>query len=755
VNRVPGNPASSPDPGLAKLAAALRKVAHDGHHRRLLHLAGERDWCHAAAAVASLAENRLWIGDRGIDGERLIPAQKARTLLGGEYTTVIYDAHAGLDVDALAAAAGTLRGGGLLLLLTPPLEAWPELPDPALARRLTSPATPDDAEGRFITRLIALLRTDPTVLCCIQDAPLPHPPVSAPNITAPRQTGPDGCVSDDQRRAVSAAVSAAEGVPAVLTADRGRGKSAALGLAAAHLLATGVRNIVVTAPRRAAAAALFRHAAAQLGLSSDRGNLRTAAGGELRFIAPDSLLRNPPTADLVLVDEAAAIPAPLLNKLLQHDRRIAFATTVHGYEGSGRGFALRFRATLDRLAPDWREVKLAEPIRWAANDPLEKLLFRTLLLDAEPTTALPAANTKDLQFERLDRDLLAGDEILLRALFGLLVQAHYRTTPSDLRQLLDAPGVAIHVARLEGAVAAIAVTVDEGRIDDITAFAIWAGQRRLRGHLVAQSLASHAGLMEAPSLGYRRVQRIAVDPRLRHRGIGRRLLTHVTAVADDDGFDLVATSFGMTPDLIAFWKACGFTPARIGLRREASSGAHALMMLRPVSVRGERFAARAQSRLARQLPVLRAGPLQDLEPWLVDALDRVVPDQASDSAPDGDDWQEAAVFAFGHRGPDAASDALRRVTTALLQTAGYDGLPGTVRNALIARFLENNDWNRVARMLGVKGRSAATERLRRGLQAALHARDDCYLTDLIDRLSRLARTIHQTAAATPPRSSMP
>ncbi|RLA34260.1 MAG: tRNA(Met) cytidine acetyltransferase, partial [Gammaproteobacteria bacterium] len=248
---MPGNPVSSPDSGLAKLAAALRKVAHDGHHRRLLHLAGERDWCHAAAAAASLAEDRLWIGDRGSDGERLIPAQKARTLLGGDYTTIIYAAHAGLDVDALAAAAGTLRGGGLLLLLTPLLEAWPELPDPALARLLTSPATPDDAEGRFITRLIALLRTDPAVTCCTQGAPLPHPPVSAPNITAPRQAGPDGCVSDDQRRAVSAVVGAAEGVPAVLTADRGRGKSAALGLAAAHLLATGVHNIVVTAPRRA------------------------------------------------------------------------------------------------------------------------------------------------------------------------------------------------------------------------------------------------------------------------------------------------------------------------------------------------------------------------------------------------------------------------------------------------------------------------------------------------------------------------
>jgi tRNA(Met) cytidine acetyltransferase len=64
--------------------------------------------------------DRLWIGTTAADAGPVMPASRARTLLGGEWLDAVYDAHAGLDVDALAAVAGTLRGGGLLLLLVPP-----------------------------------------------------------------------------------------------------------------------------------------------------------------------------------------------------------------------------------------------------------------------------------------------------------------------------------------------------------------------------------------------------------------------------------------------------------------------------------------------------------------------------------------------------------------------------------------------------------------------------------------------------------
>ena len=63
----------------------------------------------------------------------------------------------------------------------------------------------------------------------------------------------------------------------------------------------------------------------------------------ISFIAPDELLRNPQELDLLFIDEAAAIPAPMLLKLLHQYRKIVFASTEQGYEGSGKGFSLQFK----------------------------------------------------------------------------------------------------------------------------------------------------------------------------------------------------------------------------------------------------------------------------------------------------------------------------------------------------------------------------------------------------------------------------
>lgn len=63
------------------------------------------------------------------------------------------------------------------------------------------------------------------------------------------------------------------------------------------------------------------------------------AGEKFRFIAPDALLASDEQADWLVVDEAAAIPAPLLYQLVSRFPRTLLTTTVQGYEGTGRGFA--------------------------------------------------------------------------------------------------------------------------------------------------------------------------------------------------------------------------------------------------------------------------------------------------------------------------------------------------------------------------------------------------------------------------------
>lgn len=69
----------------------------------------------------------------------------------------------------------------------------------------------------------------------------------------------------------------------------------------------------------------------------------------------------------LLIDEAAAIPTPLLQRLIAAFPHVLMTTTVQGYEGTGRGFLLKFCTAL----PDCRIHRLDRPLRWASGDPLE------------------------------------------------------------------------------------------------------------------------------------------------------------------------------------------------------------------------------------------------------------------------------------------------------------------------------------------------------------------------------------------------
>jgi len=707
-------------------AAALRGHACAAHQRRLLVFAGDADWGRELATTLTHAGDALWIGEHGPAKIPALPASKALAVLGGEHTDVVFDCHEGLDPDVLGAVGGTVRSGGLLILLTPRLTDWPNLVDPGLARLAPHPHGPDAFDGGFIRRLAALLESGNDATVVTQHQPIPALPASIAPSDGPAHAAEarDDCLSDDQRLAVESVLHVVHGHrrrPVVLHADRGRGKSAALGIAAAQLMREGTCRILVTAPRRAAVSALFEQARRILVDADDSGPVLRTGGSSLTFVAPDELLRTPQTADLLLIDEAAALPASVLTQLLRRHARIAFATTVHGYEGSGRGFALRFSATLNREAPGWKTITLNTPVRWSTGDPVERLLFRALLLDAQPAPveAFAGCDRSSCTLERLDRQQLAADEALLGELFGLLVLAHYRTTPGDLRQLLDAPGMEVHVARLNGHVAATMLVMPEGGFDATLAHAIHAGTRRVRGHLLAQSLAAHAGLPEAPVLKGMRVLRIAVHPALRRSGIASGMLEALAKQATGQGIDYLGTSFGAADDLLDFWTSNRFDVVRVGLRREASSGSPALQVLRGLSTAGNALASRAVHRQNLQFPALLGGPLSGLEPALAAALLHPT-ETGSGSSADPDDLADAVSFAFGQRGADVALPALQRLLPALIATA-TDSPARDERAALIARFMQHRDWKEVAALIHEPGRDRTIERLRTALRSPLLA----------------------------------
>jgi tRNA(Met) cytidine acetyltransferase len=698
-------------------ADKLLNTASESSVRGVMVMSGSAIWCRQQAAhllQGREIESIWWVGKQPYPGTELLEWSKARTRLGREVEWLVIDAHDGFDAEGFGALSGTVRAGGLLLLLTPAFEEWHRFVDPKHTRMACYPYDKTDVSGHFLARFAHRIEAADGVALLREGELLPKFP-HLPPVPDAEERG-SIYANGEQRQAVEAIHHVEQGHshrPLVLSADRGRGKSAALGIAAAQLLHEGLMQIVVTGPRIAATDALFAHAAALLpGCVSRRGRLLWQ-GGCIEFVAPDALLQTPREAQLLLVDEAAAIPASLLERLLGHYPRIVFATTIHGYEGTGRGFVLRFQKLLDSMTPQWRALQLEAPVRWATGDPLEKLSFDALMLDAEPIEAefVEGASVDNCYFERLDPSLLAENEADLRQLFGLLVLAHYRTSPNDLRQLLDAPGQSLHVLRHRGHIIAVALLAHEGGLEPELAQQVMLGHRRVQGHLLPQSLANHAGLVEAAQLRIARVMRIAVHPALQRRGLGGQLLQQLEKSAQAQGSDLIGASFGADSELLRFWFRHGLLPVRLGLSREASSGSHAVMVLMPLSTAGETLFAIARQRFVESLPDLLAEPLAGLEIEVADALLAVTP---ISSCPElGDyDWSDLKSFAFGLRGYENCMTAIHKLVRHVWADGTVNGLEGAQRLLLEEKVLQRHTWQQLCCHHGFAGRKVAQQALR-------------------------------------------
>ncbi|MCL7943039.1 GNAT family N-acetyltransferase [Marinobacter sp. ATCH36] len=685
-----------------KLQADLKTAGQ----RRMVLLEGDREdslaWlCEVLPALA--VTPGVWTGpvdDQPESSLTRIKPVEGRRWLGQELAGVVWDGWQGNPPDSFAALSGTLSAGGLFFWLMPLLDEWSSFDDPDYRR------TGLEGAGRhaFAARLGRILADDPDV---IRVNPAVDPDPVLPDIPTSHEAFQIGA-TEDQRRLVDEIVRTGLGRrrrPLVVTADRGRGKSAALGMAAIRLLSEGRQRVIVTAPEPATVKTLFHHA-------------RLAAGGDhaqLAYVPLEQLLADRPEAEVVMVDEAAAIPADLLKRVLLGWPRVIFSTTVHGYEGSGRGFAVRFRSVLDTETPHWRSASLTAPIRWAASDPLEPLTREMFLLGAEAPVS--KGDGSGVVVEPWNPST-AGEQELNEA-FGLLVDAHYRTSPGDLRQWMDDPAAVSWRLTCDGVLAGVLWATVEGGLDAALADQVMLGKRRLRGHLLAQSLATHSGFAEAASQRLLRVVRIAVNEDLRHRGLGAKLVVAAQDHARKQGLDGVGTSFGGDAGLVSFWQRCGLQPVRLGLKREASSGEYPLQLLSGASGQGKVLTDQLRRRLAEHWLTLVPLNWPDLEPELILQLTGGLPTVGSIN---DDDRKDLNSFAEGYRGFDLTLPVLRKLS----MQGGVIGLvAASSQAALWARaVIQGWSWRQLQAAGLCRGREPGEFALRIMVRELLQNRPD-------------------------------
>ena len=647
--------------------------------RRLLVLSGEEGWCfdHVLKLRDALPGDWLWISPQP-DAENHCSPSALQTLLGREFRHAVFDARHGFDAAAFAALSGTLKAGSWLVLLLPVWEEWENQPD---ADSLRWSDCPDPiATPHFVQHLKRVLTADNDAILWRQNQPF-----SLAHFTPRTDWHPaTGAPQPEQQQLLQQLLTMPPGVAAV-TAARGRGKSALAG----QLISRIAGSAIVTAPAKAATDVLAQF-----------------AGEKFRFIAPDALLASDEQADWLVVDEAAAIPAPLLHQLVSRFPRTLLTTTVQGYEGTGRGFLLKFCARFPHL----HRFELQQPIRWAQGCPLEKMVSEALVFDDENFTHEPQG---DIVISAFEQTLWRSEPETPLKVYQLLSGAHYRTSPLDLRRMMDAPGQHFLQAAGENEIAGALWLVDEGGLSQELSQAVWAGFRRPRGNLVAQSLAAHGSNPLAATLRGRRVSRIAVHPARQREGTGRQLIVGALQYTHD--LDYLSVSFGYTEELWRFWQRCGFVLVRMGNHREASSGCYTAMALLPMSDAGKQLAEREHYRLRRDA--------QALAQWNGEMLPV---DPLNDAVLSDDDWLELAGFAFAHRPLLTSLGCLLR----LLQTSEL-ALP-----ALRGRLQKNVSDAQLCTTLKLSGRKMLLVRQREEAAQALFALDDVRTERLRDRITQ-------------------
>jgi tRNA(Met) cytidine acetyltransferase len=708
------------------LTESLRAHALPSRHRAGLVLSGSAHWArdmavHITASFPALQS--LWISHAAPARVDAVGYEHATGLLGQERDVLIYDVFSGFDPDAFGAVSGIIKAGGLLILLTPPLNEWPSFADPAAERIAVGESTYKDVSGRFLKRLSQIVGRHEAFTLVEEGKACPALAEGCAKAQDSVMSLDPFFRSEDQAIAVEAiehVVSGHRRRPAVLISDRGRGKTAALGIAAARLLQQGLERILITAPRMAAVEAMFERVASILPDVERHAGLVKYQDQVIEFVPPDELSLSFPTADLVMVDEAAAIPAPLLEQFLHHYSRIVFATTIHGYEGSGRGFAVRFRQTLDKQTPGWREVRLSTPIRWAEDDPLEAFVNHALLLDATMVddAAVSHADAGQCQIMRVERDDLLKQEDALSQLFGLLITAHYRTSPVDLRNLLDGPNLSVYLMRYEDQVVGAALVAEEGGLDDSLAAAVMRGERRLRGHLIPQSLALHAQLEAGVQLRGARVMRVAVHPALQGHGFGSRLIGHIREQMHQNGLDWFGVSFGATVELMQFWQRLGLQAVRMGFSRDHASASHSVMMLAGLSEAGKALYFSARQRFEKYFPTWLSDPLRELDCsyalFLLQGLDIEIRLSQQDLV-------QVAAFAQGACPYEDSSAPLSLLTLEGLSQK-VQSLSGLQCRVLMLKVMQKHSWESVAGKLDLEGRKAVLKLLREAAQGLLQQR---------------------------------
>ena len=445
-----------------------------------------------------------------------------------------------------------------------------------------------------------------------------------------------------------------------LTSGRGRGKSSSMGLGVAGAVVYGYSNIIITAPSPENLKTFFeflikglnalnytehKDYIIQEGTGDFKGSIISIDiikdhKQTIKYILPTDILLFQ-LAELLIIDEAAAIPLNIVKRILP-DCVTFMASTIQGYEGTGRSLSIKL---IDEMRNNQKmsgsrilkEISLSQAIRYADNDPIELWLNKLLILDATSAESFEDSleDPSKLELYMVNRDTLfsyhKGSEAFLKKIMSLFVSSHYKNSPNDLQLLSDAPSHKIFVLckaldkqkkakGLPDIYCAIQVCEEGGISKDV----ILANNKRglkPSGDLIPWTISEHYQDQEFAHMTSIRIVRIACHPDCQRMGYGSKaleLLSHYyegkfIKLEDDEEIEesgdekektgkkklkpllskledikppfiyYLGTSFGLTNTLYNFWQKNGYKPLYIAMNSNSITGEHSCIMIKPIN----------------------------------------------------------------------------------------------------------------------------------------------------------------------------
>eukprot|EP00127_Corallochytrium_limacisporum_P006349 Clim_evm60s225 gene=Clim_evmTU60s225 len=526
-------------------------------------------------------------------------------ILGNTYGMCVLQDFEALTPNLLARTVETVQGGGLVVILLRSMKSLKQLYHMNMdVHRRYRTESHLDVTGRFNERFILSLSNCET--CLLLDDQLSVLPLSShilglqpkrrAEVESKQREQDDElkilkdslegaepafslssvCTTLDQAKALLVFIDAISEKTlrstVALTAGRGRGKSASMGLAVAAAIAYGYSNLFVTSPSPENLKTFFEFVFKGLDAMGYQEHVDYTAVKSVNPEFNNALIRiniyknhrqtvqyvrpqdhqQLAQAELLVIDEAAAIPLPIVKKLLGN-YLVFMSSTINGYEGTGRSLSLKLLSNLRQQSATTRgastandgsqrrtlrELTLEEPIRYRSGDPVEKWLNNLLCLNISEVKRVSSScpHPSECELYYVNRDTLfsyhRASEAFLQRMVTIYVASHYRNTPNDLQMMSDAPAHHLFVllgplkedsTALPEVLCIIQVALEGAITRDMMQRSLARGVR-MAGDLIPWTISQQFQDHDFGALSGVRIVRIATHPDYTGMGYGRRAM---------------------------------------------------------------------------------------------------------------------------------------------------------------------------------------------------------------------------------------